>query len=259
MKAAPAFQFYPADFLMGTALMTCEQRGAFMSLLCHQWHSLGLPSENRMLSRLAGCEVETIEAIRSKFDLCSDGLLRNKRLEAVRDKQDAYRESRSKSGLKGGRPKKHTLLKTKAQRKHTESSLYSVLCTSSPTPSSSSLPEDPPLAPAPPSRFEQIKIAYVSAWEENFKAKYQFDGGRDGKALKTFAGGQYPVSEIIDRAKLGWRHPTTFIAQNSATIHGLFTVFNNIIATNGNHKSERRTDTRSREIGCDLGPLPRIA
>lgn len=137
MKSSPAFQFYPADFLMGTAIMSCEQRGAYIGLLCHQWHSHGLPDENHMLSRLAGCSVENIEAIRPKFTVCEDGLLRNLRLEDVRSKQDAYRQGRSESGKLGGRPKKHTVLKTKAKRKHSESSSSSS-SSSSLTPTSTS-------------------------------------------------------------------------------------------------------------------------
>ena len=34
---APAFQFYAADFLVGTSDMTNEEVGIYIRLLCHQW------------------------------------------------------------------------------------------------------------------------------------------------------------------------------------------------------------------------------
>ena len=55
----PSFQFYPADFLadMPVMLMTPEQRGGYISLLCHAWLSDNpgtLPNDDRILAILSG-------------------------------------------------------------------------------------------------------------------------------------------------------------------------------------------------------------
>lgn len=107
MKTSQSFPFYPADFLLGTALMSDAQVGAYMRLLCYQWNDGSLPKDENLLAQLARTEKINIEAILSKFREGSDGRLRNQKLEKVRKSLNAYRKTRSDNGRKGGRPKKH--------------------------------------------------------------------------------------------------------------------------------------------------------
>lgn len=106
--SAPAFQFYPADFLVGTAEMTPDEVGAYIRLLCYQWARDGLPSDQGKCAGLAGCSREIIAAIWHKFSVGSDGRARNHKLETVRAAQEAFRASRAENGKKGGRPPKPT-------------------------------------------------------------------------------------------------------------------------------------------------------
>lgn len=119
MTKPPAFQFYADDFLAGTMHFTDAEVGLYMRLLCVQWNAGKLPNENHELSSY-GKGATPIERVKSKFELCEDGFLRNKRLETERNKQEIYRKSRSDNGKQGGRPQKphafHTVLKTKAQK-----------------------------------------------------------------------------------------------------------------------------------------------
>ena len=87
----PAFQFYPQDFLVGTAMLSAEETGAYIRLLCYQWTNDGLPNDKVILARIAGCDGNAIASIWDKFGICQDGKLRNERLESIRVKQNEYR------------------------------------------------------------------------------------------------------------------------------------------------------------------------
>jgi len=84
-KSAPWFDFYPERFIAGTAIMELHERGAYITLLCHQWLAGSLPNDLRALSRLAGGDVP--EAVLDKFPVCGDGKRRNAKLENVRTEQ----------------------------------------------------------------------------------------------------------------------------------------------------------------------------
>lgn len=104
MKTSPAFQFYPSDFLSGTAHMTAAEVGAYIRLLCHQWQQGYIPSESNKLTRISGVSFTKLGEVMSKFETGEDGNLRNARLESVREKLQSYREKQAEHGKKGGRP-----------------------------------------------------------------------------------------------------------------------------------------------------------
>lgn len=108
MKSSPAFQFYAADFLVGTAEMTPEEVGAYIRLLCYQWAKGSLPNDPQKLSSLAGCTCNALAQIMHKFSICTDGTIQNKRMEEVRSKQDAFRDSRAKNADSGWKNRKNT-------------------------------------------------------------------------------------------------------------------------------------------------------
>lgn len=85
----PAFLFYSSDFLTGTMLMTNEDVGKYIRLLCLQ-HQKGHLKEKEMLSI---CE-EYNEDIFNKFEKDNEGNYYNKRLEYEANKRRAYSESR---------------------------------------------------------------------------------------------------------------------------------------------------------------------
>ncbi|MCG3776913.1 MAG: hypothetical protein JW395_3785 [Nitrospira sp.] len=102
----PAFQLYADDFLSGTSEMTAEEVGAYIRLLCHQWTKGGLPQDDDRLSRMAGLMglpmgSPSLRYVVAKFDLCDDGQLRNRRLEAVREDLNKYRQKQVESGKRG--------------------------------------------------------------------------------------------------------------------------------------------------------------
>ncbi len=85
----PAFLFYSSDFLSGTMLMTDEEIGQYIKLLCLQ-HQKGHLKEKDMLNI---CKTYN-EEIFSKFKKDEEGSYYNERLENEINKRKAYSESR---------------------------------------------------------------------------------------------------------------------------------------------------------------------
>lgn len=85
----PAFLFYSNDFLSGTILMSDEDVGKYIRLLCLQ-HQKGHLKEKDMLSI---CKTFN-EDIFSKFKKDEEGNYYNERLEYEANKRKAYSESR---------------------------------------------------------------------------------------------------------------------------------------------------------------------
>lgn len=92
----PAFQFYAADFLVGTVAMTNEEVGIYIRLLCHQWDR-GFVAKDKA-ARLVGAEIPA--DVLAKF-VETNGELRNQRLETERKKQTDFREQQSLRGKAG--------------------------------------------------------------------------------------------------------------------------------------------------------------
>lgn len=85
----PAFLFYSSDFLSGTMLMSDEEIGQYIKLLCLQ-HQKGHLKEKDMLNI---CKTHN-EDIFSKFIKDEEGNYYNERLEYEANKRKAYSESR---------------------------------------------------------------------------------------------------------------------------------------------------------------------
>lgn len=95
MSKDPAFLFYSSDFLTGTLLMSMEQKGKFITLLCIQ-HQKGHMSERDML-QICGTYDEDIF---DKFEKDLDGKFFNERLKEEIDKRKSYSESRRNNRMK---------------------------------------------------------------------------------------------------------------------------------------------------------------
>jgi uncharacterized protein YdaU (DUF1376 family) len=105
---APAFQFYAADFLVGTAMMSAEEVGGYIRLLCYQWTHGSIPDDDAVLCRLTGCGGNAVASIRHKFGIDSAGSLVNARLEEVRHKSVEFRGKQSANAHKRWEKAKNT-------------------------------------------------------------------------------------------------------------------------------------------------------
>ncbi len=110
---APAFQFYPKDFLADSHVMAMRlpERGAYITLLCSCWIDGSLPMDLDALARR--CQVSPAvfarlwPALEPCFRVSPDAPTRliQPRIERERKKQDTYRTMKAEAGQKGGRAK----------------------------------------------------------------------------------------------------------------------------------------------------------
>jgi uncharacterized protein YdaU (DUF1376 family) len=146
MTKAPAFQFYPTDFVgSGTVgRATIDEVGIYTLLLCLDWTDGGFEFDVPRLSRWCRTTERKLLATWKYLQPCfteRDGKYYNKRLEEERQKQAQRRAQLSENGKKGGRPKKAKGLpketksfpETKANDNQNESLLSSSLSSSSVT------------------------------------------------------------------------------------------------------------------------------
>ncbi len=107
INRSPAFQFYPKDFLMDdkVAVMTLEQMGAYVLLLCYQWQNDGLPIAELELKQMCK-NPENWDDIWAKVGRCffeNKGRLFNKRLQIEKKKQTERRKMKTEAGKKGAK------------------------------------------------------------------------------------------------------------------------------------------------------------
>lgn len=96
-RKSPCFNFYTADFLVGVAFMNYEQRGKYITLLCHQ-HQNGHLSEEDMLAVCGKKDKKIFE----KFEKDDKGLYYNDRLAEEIEKKRRYSESRAQNQAGNG-------------------------------------------------------------------------------------------------------------------------------------------------------------
>lgn len=119
----PAFQFYPKDFLTDEKVsqMSNTEVGVYTRLLCHCWLEGTLPLETEALAHFARMPLKQFTKVwenalvRSCFHVGEDGRLHQKRLDAEREKQTAFKRRQSDNGAKGGRPRKDVAFETESQ------------------------------------------------------------------------------------------------------------------------------------------------
>ena len=99
MGKDPAVLFYPADFLIGTADLSYEERGQYITLLSFQ------QQKGHLLKKLF-MSVKPTKSVMDKFLVDSEGRYYNKRMDEEVKKREKFVKSRRENGQKGGRPAK---------------------------------------------------------------------------------------------------------------------------------------------------------
>jgi uncharacterized protein YdaU (DUF1376 family) len=136
---SPAFQFYAADYLADekVQLMTIEEEGCYIRLLAYCWREGSIPANQDLLTRL--CKgVSPSDRVAMCFYSQGDRL-RHKRLDLEREKQEEFRNEKSKAGMKGNAIRwKHKTNRVIAQRSHSDTSAIAKDRSSSSSSSSSS-------------------------------------------------------------------------------------------------------------------------
>jgi uncharacterized protein YdaU (DUF1376 family) len=176
---SPAFQFYPADFIMGTSMMTAEEVGGYIRLLCHQWSAGLIPNKVKLLKQLTGVfDDESIETILTKFVEDEEGNLYNERLENIRKGYEDYVEKQKINGSKGGRPKNPKKPKPLKNETQNEPNLNPNITSSSS--SSSSIPNTNAIP-------KEKKISFKNWTEQQFKDDIKLHRGESSlETLNNF-------------------------------------------------------------------------
>jgi len=108
---SPAFQFYPTDYIASqrVQMLTLEEEGAYIRLLCYCWQHGCIPSDPEQLARLIGKGASTTLAtvVAAMFQPSSDGTrLVHTRLEEERAKQAEWRAKSAEGGRKSAETRK---------------------------------------------------------------------------------------------------------------------------------------------------------
>lgn len=96
MAKDPAFLFYSSDFLVGTMLMSNEDVGKYIRLICLAHQKGGYLTEEDMFKI---CNTSDKDVI-SKFKIDGDGIYYNERLLSEINKRSKYSESRRNNRIK---------------------------------------------------------------------------------------------------------------------------------------------------------------
>jgi uncharacterized protein YdaU (DUF1376 family) len=99
MAKDPAVLFYTQDFLVGTAMMTPEEKGHYITLLCFQQQRGGLTEME--VKKIIGSHFESVwPSLYDKFEQDGEGKFFNKRMKEETERRKKYTESRRQSRLK---------------------------------------------------------------------------------------------------------------------------------------------------------------
>jgi uncharacterized protein YdaU (DUF1376 family) len=107
-EKAPAFQFYPKDWLSDARVrdLTRAERGDYIELLSYCWIEGSLPADPKVLARRLGRDtnrsVASLQRLTQMFAQVGDRLY-HKRLEKERGKQNFFSELQRKRGKASAR------------------------------------------------------------------------------------------------------------------------------------------------------------
>jgi uncharacterized protein YdaU (DUF1376 family) len=110
---APAFQFYPNDFLSDANVicMSLQERGAYITLICVCWQQGTLPTNIDQLARFCGTPIAVFRKLWPAVEKCfkvSGERLTHPRLERERKKQREFRKLQSDKGKASAASRKAT-------------------------------------------------------------------------------------------------------------------------------------------------------
>lgn len=207
-EKAPAFQFYPKEFLMdgNVAGMSLAERGAYITLICLCWQEGSIPADSTRLSRMLGVPGSVFQKLWPALEPCfreAEGRWIHPRLEKERDKQESYRRRQGDNGRLGGRPRKPDETQTKAvgfenesQTEAKKSSPISYLHIT-PKPPSGALEDE-----ETETRIREFFEQYPAIYREVKGAHYQPKEARDWPTVKELVVQWPDMKRLMDMAKL---------------------------------------------------------
>lgn len=191
MSKLPFIKFFPRDWLGDDRLRLCSvaARGLWMDMLClmHSAHRRGYlqtateaPLPLDQLARCSGCSSEEVSRLISELlsagvcDCTEDGMIRSRRMMREESKREKCSEAGKKGGgnpaMRNGTLKGHPKGGNKGPPKRNSNPSDAQMLSSSSTTHSSN-------------HREAIGV-FCKLWEEVYRERYPFVGGKDGDAIK---------------------------------------------------------------------------
>jgi uncharacterized protein YdaU (DUF1376 family) len=213
---APAFQFYPADFIAGTVTFTTEEIGAYMLLMCYCWDKGSIPADLKLVARIARMTPPRMRqmwpALVSKFQAIDGGYIQP-RIERERQKQAEYRQKQADKAAK----RWHSHGNATASVRHVpEPSRKDALQSSSSSSSSSSTTERAD-APTLSSRAGKFCEWYADKHDEVFQVGYIGNPQKDYQTAMQLAG-TFTDAEMQDAALVWFGMDDDWAKQGTRTI-----------------------------------------
>lgn len=181
--ASPAFQFYPDDFLGSpkVAVMTPQEIGVYVLLLCMDWNGVGFVHNAKLLARYCRMTESEFETAWDVVQHCFEergGRWYNPRLERERVKQAEFRSRQSAAG------KASAAARLSQRSTDVEPALKFPSPSPSPSPVTTQLPTTP-LLPQPPAKATGggWPAAIAEEWTRRVGVIRE---GRVGKDLQPF-------------------------------------------------------------------------
>jgi uncharacterized protein YdaU (DUF1376 family) len=217
MSKSPAFQFYPKEWLssMDIMLMTPEQEGAYIRLLCLCWESgdCSIPDDDQQLAMLCrlgeGWFKGSSTVVRKKFisHPNKEGFLTNERLLKEANKQADWAQKCSIGGKKSAEKRAAQQSKSKGSSRVVQGYLENSTNYSATLQSSVSSLHTPVLITPPPSGSGEEKLdpSFLAFWNA-----YPKKAGK-GNALKEWKRAKPELSTVLSAiaAQVAWRASAT--------------------------------------------------
>jgi uncharacterized protein YdaU (DUF1376 family) len=110
-EKAPAFQFYPKDYLSdeNVSALTAAEEGLYWRAVCHCWIEGSIPADPERLSKILGkgCTIDEATNVQRMFNgRSTDGRLTHKRLDKERAHQADRRRQTSAAGTRSAEMRK---------------------------------------------------------------------------------------------------------------------------------------------------------
>jgi len=179
---APAFQFYPRDFLSDSnqMAMSLQEAGAYIRLMCHCWDDGSIPDDPIRLARLVGTTSNQMRKLWPAIRHCfrngrQHGRLVHPRLEKERVKQDNYRRRQSDAATKRWDKQAYATAspRHKPPHPHSPSTGNALLSSSSSATAVSPVKNTGDRRGAHPSDFAPEVLSRINAFIERYQALYE--------------------------------------------------------------------------------------
>lgn len=216
----PWMPLYPADYLADTGHLSVAEHGAYMLLIMHYWVNEGLPTDDRLLARIARMTPQQWKAARPAISGFFDEDWKHKRIEFELTEAARISAAGRAGGIASGEARKKRNVNAKGNDPPTtnERSLNDqpTISEALPSPShpqvSSSLRSEETRAPPTAAAFEQFWQAYPNKVGKQ-DARKAFDKAiKSGSVTieKMAAGLHAYVNKTDDRP---WCNPATWLNQ----------------------------------------------